>query len=628
MALRYRPEVDGMRAIAVLSVILFHGKIGPVTGGFLGVDVFFVISGFLITSLIVKDLESGTFSFSKFYERRARRILPALLFVLACSFVAAWLLLLPKEFSAFCVSLVSTLLFNSNHYFWYVSGYFDTASEFKPLLHTWSLAVEEQYYILFPPIMLGLWRFGRNRSFAILAVVFFSSLALSEWGWRNYPEANFFFAPTRAWELLAGALCSFMLLKERPLRDGIFAALGLALVITSFFWFDETMATPSLSVLPTVFGSALLLLFAKKSNAIGKILAAPPLVWLGLISFSAYLWHQPLFVFARILYQGEVPFWLMLALVVATFALAFLTWFFVEQPMRGQGFPIFKRNVFAFSLMAIFGAGLLGLGTVGFATKGLASRFSDQHLKMISVQDFDHRTFYRSGRCFLTENQSFNDFDMACTKQAGVSPTLIWGDSHAAALAVGLLKNSANVAQFTASGCPPVIGVSFNLRKHCRTFNDFVASQVKDLKPAHIILHARWELYKKDMQLADIENTIQIIHSFSPKTRITIVGGMPLWIPSLPNVAVHSGYDFSDHLALPNFGLDRITFVDEVLQEAAKNKGVEFISLVEALCRNKYCRVTTSTPDGTQLIAWDEGHLTEHGSAMIVDMLKNVGLTF
>ena len=299
MTLKYRPEIDGLRAIAVLPVILFHAGIGIFDGGFVGVDVFFVISGFLITSIIVKDVEAGTFSFMAFYERRARRILPALFVVMICCLPFAWMWLLPRELIAFSTSVISVCLFASNFLFWRQSGYFDAAAELKPLLHTWSLAVEEQYYIVFPIAVLFLWRFGRNGVIVSLALVAVASLLLSEWSWRNAPDANFYLLPTRAWELMAGALCSFVAVGPRPTRDNALSALGLAAILFSVFWFDETTPFPSIYATVPVAGTCLVLLFATSGTVSCTVLSTRALVGTGLISYSAYLWHQPLFAFAR-----------------------------------------------------------------------------------------------------------------------------------------------------------------------------------------------------------------------------------------------------------------------------------------------------------------------------------------
>ena len=291
MALQYRPEIDGLRAVAVVPVILFHAGFTLFSGGFIGVDVFFVISGYLITSIILRELEAGTFTFASFYERRARRML--------CCIPFAWMWMMPLELKGFAVSMASVVAFASNIIFWRQSGYFDTASELKPLLHTWSLAVEEQFYIIFPIALLLIWRFGRKASVLSIAAVAIGSLVLCEYASRYYPSFNFYWAITRAWELMAGALCAFQILKPKQTRDNTLAALGLTLIFVSIFWFDSSTRFPSVYALLPVVGACLIILFARMGTFTARLLSTKPLVAIGLISYSAYLWHQPLFAFAR-----------------------------------------------------------------------------------------------------------------------------------------------------------------------------------------------------------------------------------------------------------------------------------------------------------------------------------------
>lgn len=369
MKLHYRPEIDGLRAVAVLPVILFHAGFASFGGGFVGVDVFFVISGYLITSLILKDLAEDRFSFLDFYERRARRILPALFLVLVCTIPFAWQWMMPAELRTFSNTLVSVVLFFSNIRLWQQTGYFDTAADLKPLLHTWSLAVEEQYYIVFPVALLLLWRFGRSRLVWSIALVAAVSFAFSEYGSRAYPAANFFLLPTRAWELMAGALCAFPVLRPAVLRDNALAAAGLAAIAVSVFVYDEATPFPSAYALLPVLGTCLVILFSREGTLVRALLASPALVGIGLISYSAYLWHQPLFAFARIRYMAEPPWPFMLLLSAASLGLAWLTWRFLEMPARRRGaWPLPTRRS-AFATLAVAGGLLVGAGFL-LHTKG------------------------------------------------------------------------------------------------------------------------------------------------------------------------------------------------------------------------------------------------------------------
>ncbi len=322
--MEYRREIDGLRAVAVLPVILFHAGFSWFAGGYVGVDIFFVISGYLITTIIINDIENGRFSIAKFYERRARRILPALFFVLICCIPFAWMWMVPSQFKDFSQALVAITFFSSNILFWRKEDYFAPAAEENPLLHTWSLGVEEQFYIFFPILLIMLWRFGRQPVFYVVCLLSLISFLLSEWGWRNNPEANFYLLPTRAWELGIGAICAFIL-NGRPVKSNQFLSLtGLVLIIYSIFAFDESLPFPSAYALLPVLGAALIIIYGSSSTFTAKILSMKWLVGIGLVSFSAYLWHQPLLAFARIRSLTDPSAVLLFGLCVASVILAFL----------------------------------------------------------------------------------------------------------------------------------------------------------------------------------------------------------------------------------------------------------------------------------------------------------------
>jgi peptidoglycan/LPS O-acetylase OafA/YrhL len=348
--LKYRAEIDGLRALAVVPVILFHAGFELFRGGFVGVDVFFVISGYLITTIIIDDIEKNRFSIVNFYERRARRILPALFFVMLVCIPLSWLWMLPTQMKDFSQSLVAVSTFLSNVLFWHESGYFDAVTAEKPLLHTWSLAVEEQYYVLFPIFLLLAWRLGKSKVFWMIVVLAALSLALSELAWRIDRVTNFYLLPTRAWELLAGSIAAFIV-KEHGIRaNNTLSFLGLGLIIFSIFAYDETTPFPSVYALVPVTGVMLLIIFAGKETIAAKLLSMRAFVGIGLISYSAYLWHQPLFAFARVRLLDQPSIFLMGALSLVTLALAMCSWKFIEQPARSS--RLFSRG--AFLLSSIF----------------------------------------------------------------------------------------------------------------------------------------------------------------------------------------------------------------------------------------------------------------------------------
>lgn len=352
--MQYRPEIDGLRSLAVLPVILSHAGFKAFHGGFVGVDVFFVISGFLITSILLAETSQGRFSLLTFYERRARRILPALFVVMAACLPVAYWGMLPNEFKNFGQSLVATSLFANNVLLMLTSGYWSLASEFKPLLHTWSLGVEEQFYILFPLMLMACRRWRGAALMSLFASLALLSLASAEWGSRAWPNAAFYLLPTRAWELLIGSMAAALpLLRLQPVASGgvrqALSLSGLVMIVGSVLTFDESVPSPSLFILLPTLGATLIILFATPGTWVQRLLASKVPVTIGLISYSAYLWHQPLFAFARILSVDAPGAGLMLGLSALTLVLAYLSWRFVEAPFRTKG-RVSRSTVFGGAL--------------------------------------------------------------------------------------------------------------------------------------------------------------------------------------------------------------------------------------------------------------------------------------
>ncbi len=447
----YRPDIDGLRALAVLAVIAYHAGMEVVPGGFLGVDVFFVISGFLITSILTTDLNSGRFSLRRFYERRARRILPALLVVLMTCLPFAWYLMTPAQMSQFAESLLAVIAFGSNVYFWRQHDYFASNTAELPLLHTWSLAVEEQFYLVFPLLLLVLLpRSAKRAQWAVLLLAM-ASLGLSEWGWRYSAVANFYLAPTRCWQLLAGALCAFMVFERGQRPNDWLALLGLAAVMTAIFGFDATMPLPSAYSLVPVLGVVLIILCAGPDTLVARLLGHRVLVGVGLVSYSAYLWHQPLFAFAHIVTLGEPPAGLMAGLCAVTLVMAYLSWKYIETPLRRYDHyrqPFFVGTA-ALTMLLLVG-GVAGVCSDGFenatahrrAIKHLDTRFAAN----VGMSEHCDKVFT------LTDN---------CANSTAPS-LLIWGDSLAMHLYQGIVASHSSVAlrQHTKSSCSPVMGVA------------------------------------------------------------------------------------------------------------------------------------------------------------------------
>ncbi|MBS7553339.1 acyltransferase [Ancylobacter dichloromethanicus] len=463
--MKYRSEIDGLRAVAVIPVILFHAGFGVFSGGYVGVDVFFVISGYLITMILLAEIEDGTFSIVRFYERRARRIVPALFVVVVACMPFAWMWMIPTQLRDFGQSVTAVVFFVSNFLFWNeAGGYFAPAAELKPLLHTWSLAVEEQYYLFAPLSLAVLWRFGRRTVFWLVVATAVLSLLATEWGWRYAPRANFFLPQFRIWEILAGSICGFLATRHAPRPNNLLSALGLAMIVLAIFAFDENTPFPSFYALLPVVGTALIVMFAHKGTYVARLLSARALVGIGLISYSAYLWHQPLFAFARIRSLAEPEPELMMALAALSVGLAYVSWRFVEQPFRRRKPALLptRRAVFVASTAA--GVLLASVGTYANVSKGIPSR-----LASIEKGSREEKLIASAGRPMADKGCDRSGVPEGvgalCPIYQPTNPQrriLIVGDSHSHALlpAFAGVGEHNTVYWMGAASCPPIIGVS------------------------------------------------------------------------------------------------------------------------------------------------------------------------
>lgn len=457
--MKYRTEIDGLRAFAVIPVILFHAGFSTFSGGFVGVDIFFVISGFLITTVIITELDEKKFSIARFYERRARRILPALVFMIAISTMVAARMFTAADLEDYFKSVLSVSVFASNIFFWSGSGYFDTAAELKPLLHTWSLAVEEQYYLFFPLLLMFAWKLGRRNITLIIVAIAALSFALAEMGSTRSPSATFYLLHTRAWELLLGSLAAFHLarnpdeIKPRYLKEGL-GWLGLLLCVAPVFLYDSRTPFPGLYAMAPTLGACLVIVFASSRTTAGRLLSIKPLVWIGLVSYSAYLWHQPIFAFAR--YQVErLSVLLACGLILASLAAAFLSWRFVEQPFRS---PRVLKAPFIFKSSAMATAAMMIVGVIGFATHGFeAIKYTPQQREALS----NAISSPKRAECHSTENNHVRA-DESCEYSDGKLKWAVFGDSHAVELAYSLSQELApmsnRIKHFSLSGCIPTYG--------------------------------------------------------------------------------------------------------------------------------------------------------------------------
>ena len=501
--MKYRKEIDGLRALAVIPVILFHAGFTTFSGGFVGVDIFFVISGYLITTIIVDELEKGSFSLLNFYERRARRILPALFFVMLCTIPFAWFFMIPRELSEYSKSLISVPLFVSNIVFWLDSGYFSQASELKPLLHTWSLAVEEQYYVLFPLFLILAWNLGKKWIFSLLFLAAILSILSAQWGSSAHPSLTYFILPTRGFEILIGALISLLInykssttLVSQSVSQSV-SLVGLILIFYAIFAFNKNTPSPSLYTLVPTIGAGFILVFANNKNLVGKMLGNKLLVGIGLISYSSYLWHQPLLAFAKLRSFDNLSTTSLIILCFFSLALGYISWKFVEKPYRDRKIiPLIQiiKSILTFAILFI------AIGLTGYLAKGFPNRFNipNEVAKMFignNIREYCDLNYNDDGKsiefCELGD-KSQKKIDLA-----------IFGDSHSGAVLPAFDKIGKDISKkythIGLGGCPPFIGVDVAKGNYApKVCEDLAYKQFEFVKLNNIkkvFLVGRWSLY-------------------------------------------------------------------------------------------------------------------------------------
>lgn len=440
--MKYRAEIDGLRALAVLPVIFYHANFSFMHRGFLGVDIFFVISGFLITSIIISDIEKRRFSFSNFYMRRIRRILPALFTVLFFSSITALGIMVPDEQVTYFKSLVASLFFYANFFFYYLLGnYFSSDAGLQPLLHIWTLAVEEQFYIILPILLLLLYRLGKRITILAVLVLFLTSLFFCLIYGREHTMFAFFMLPTRFWELAAGALLAILSIDHKILSNcalNILAWIGFILLVYSYAFVPRHISFPGWGTAPMILGTILILGFARSQTVVGKILSWKPFVWIGLISYSAYLWHQPVFAFARIYTRHEnLSVTSYLILITITFILSYLTYILIEQPFRKKTFSTKRVLKYTGSFFIILAA-MPVFNAVYLNQKKFENPYLDQAI--------------------FKPNMGLGNCESE-TCISGKNPKIaLWGDSFAMQLANAFIesKTKRDFEQITLSACPPI----------------------------------------------------------------------------------------------------------------------------------------------------------------------------
>jgi peptidoglycan/LPS O-acetylase OafA/YrhL len=606
---RYRPDIDGLRAIAVMLVVNFHAFPEAMPGGFIGVDIFFVISGFLITGIIVRELDLQRFSLLAFYNRRIRRIFPALIVVLAATLVLGWLWMLPAAYAQLSSDVFASAAFFANIALLLQSGYFDIESGRKPLLHLWSLGIEEQFYLFWPLILMLAARL-RLSLLATASVIGVASFVLNVALIGSNPVATFYLPFTRAWELLAGAAlaCSWSGISQTDAASNWRAGVGLALIAVAAAALDTKSAFPGWWAILPVAGAALLL-SAPAAWWCRTVLASRPLVWIGLISYPLYLWHWPLLVFFAIIKFAPLTLPERELILLLSAVLAWLTYWLVESPFRfGRPSPIKLAGLCAGMVLVALAGGVVMQG------RGFDFRLPPEIRAMANVPT--QASQWRIHQCLLDLSQEMS-FAETCVDRDRRPLVFVWGDSTAGALIPGLRKaqqtRDFGIAQFTSSSCPPALNADIAGTPNCRAINDRILAIARKIDPDIVLLHG-----VTDSHLDNVAETVAALKKLT-KARVVVLGPVPTWRRGLPNEVLR--YFMLHHRLIPaRSNAVSSNWQDGLLRAKLVPLGSEYISVWDALCNADGCltRIGDSAGD---ISASDQVHLTEKGSEFLLQAI-------
>ena len=637
-SLNYRPDIDGLRAVAVLAVVVHHLREPWLSGGYVGVDVFFVISGYLITTIILREMAEGRFTFRRFYERRARRIFPALFSVLAATLATAFFVLLPTDFVATARAALGTLAFASNIVFWRLKeSYFDeTDSKLNPLLHTWSLAVEEQFYVFFPILLLIGFRYFRRHLFAVLLAGALLTLAVAAVYVQKNASATFFLLPFRAWELLAGALLAFGAIpvaRHRWLRE-LLAGLGLIAIVAACVFYRPSTVFPGLSALAPVLGAAAIIHAGNGGPTLtSRLLTWRPAVYIGLISYSLYLWHWPVVVFVTYLNGMEAPdLGLVLVIFVASLLLASASYHWIERPFRfGVKRGEEGRQRWALPMAAAFTASAAAFSVAAVMTTGFASRFDSQvlsldraRLPVVPFSECSERSPAQA--CVLGDSRRRPDI-------------LLWGDSHLTAWAPALhdaLLQSGRTALFAShTACPPFVGMAGNrIKPVCVERNQEVQQHLLDNPQIKtVVIAAFWQTYfRQDGPLIVLAGNgaqltgLPAAELALAQTRqwltaqgrkVIVIGPAPVYDKDIPAALALEALTGRHKLDLSEQAQrDKHAPVAAILQSFRRDPLVEVLDPIDWLCQPD-CRVR----NGNQPLYRDAHHLSVAGADLLAGQL-------
>lgn len=617
----YRKDIDGLRAIAVLSVLLFHGFPDLVPGGFVGVDVFFVISGFLITSIILRDINQSKFSIFNFYDRRIRRILPALIAVVLVTAAIGWIALVPVlEYKELSQSIASIGLFVSNMFFWYKSDYFAQSSELQPLLHTWSLSVEEQFYFIWPLLLMLLFKFRqRIKPYLVVILLTFMSLIFSQLMISHDSSAAFYWAPSRFWELSAGGLLAFLPAHSPKSPKFLWVVQSIALggLLACFLIINSGHSFPGLvAFFPVVFSAILIRYGGIEKTPVSGLLQSSPMVFIGKISYSLYLWHWPLLVFARI-YYGDLNPQVTISVLLLSGLLSFMSWKFIETPFRKNSDSKGYALSFSFATVSIFM--LTTFGYMGHRTWGYPERL-DASLGA-TAKALKNSPHFSCGA--LMEGVIGSEKPQVA----------LWGDSHAADLCPAMLElsktTSLSTINFIETSCLPLVFPgNLAYKNRCRSPHNF--EKILNNKNINtVVLAGEWPSQQtkghKDI-LTAIDYTLTQLIDY--KKKVVFVGDVPVYQSNIPvcslrakmlrpyGLEVPCNQDWLD----PDDQFKKQTYIKNMISKINdRSPGlVVFIDRMSVFCRGSKCE---SHRNNVPLYR-DSNHLTIPGSLLALPMIN------
>lgn len=632
-ALPWRPDAEGLRGIAVLAVLVFHAVPSLLPGGFLGVDVFFVLSGFLVGGIVMTELASGTFSLYGFYAKRSRRLFPALFLVLCATLVAASYILPSSDLKELGRQTTASAVFGANFLAWAQSGYFAGEAAYKPLIHLWSLGVEEQFYLLFPCSLVFFWKKSDRAVGRFLLVVGALSFALCVWLTKQKPDAAFYLPFTRFWELLVGAGLAYYRGNEirnsattKSLDREVLSWIGLVALVGSLFVLNGKFEIPGWVTAIPVMGAFLLLATGPQTFLARRVLGHSVLRWLGGVSYAAYLWHWPVLVLARFRVGGELSSAMALGLTSASVLAAWLSTELVEKPFRSGGLSkVWKTAPLLFVSMIMLAVVALP------ASNAVASRVPE-YLKGLEkyTPQMDGDPWRSEKKCFVNLNTD-EPFGKEClgAPNEGNSLFVLWGDSHAAALWHGLngqaKSREIRLAELTVSSCPPLIERAGEGNMQCPAMRARALNMIATLRPDVVVMAARWDFYDAQRIYALLRPTVVALQRIGVR-RIVLIGPAPVWKPTLAKALA---LDMSQrHLReVPestSFGLQRGMFpIDDRLKTAAEAAGMDYVSVLSVLCHDGQCRTWADPDRKTALMAFDDSHVTPEGSSVVGQLIAD-----